>query len=144
MTNESTKIPVWFWIVAGLALAWNLVGCFAYVGQVMMTDEALAVLPEAERALYENVPAWVTAAFAFAVWGGALGSLLLLLRKKIATPVLIVSAIGITAQLSYNLFMSKAMDVYGPEGMIMPVMVLVIGLGLIYLSRFATQKNWLR
>ena len=27
-----------------------------------MTEEALAALPEAERALYENVPAWATGA----------------------------------------------------------------------------------
>tara|TARA_B100000795_G_C22720086_1_gene407055 strand:+ start:310 stop:471 length:162 start_codon:yes stop_codon:yes gene_type:complete len=49
-----------------------------------MTDEAKALLTEAEKALYDNVPIWVTAAFAIAVFGGVLASIALLMRKQIA------------------------------------------------------------
>lgn len=143
MTNDSTKIPVWFWVIGAIALVWNLMGCGAYLMQVMRTPEALAVLEEGERSLYENMPAWVTAAFAFAVWGGALGSLLLLLRKKIATPVLIVSVAGIVVQMTYNVFISNAMEVNGPGAVAMSIMTLIIGLGLVYFSRLSTQKGWL-
>ena len=83
MTENSTnKPPVWFWIVSVVALIWNGMGVMAYLGQAYMSDDALAALPEAEQALYANVPAWATAAFAIAVWGGLLGCLALLLRKK--------------------------------------------------------------
>ncbi|MEL7531873.1 MAG: hypothetical protein AAFN10_11220 [Bacteroidota bacterium] len=144
MTNESTKIPTWFWVVSSIALVWNLMGCFAYLGQAMMTEEMIAALPDAEQALYQNIPAWVTAAFAIAVWGGAAASLLLLLKRKIATPIFILSILGIIAQMSYNLFMSEALEVFGATGLIFPIMTLLIGLGLIYFSRFATQNGWLR
>ena len=110
-------------------------GVFAYLQEAYMTAEDLAALPIEEQALYENIPAWVTAAFALAVFGGALACILLLLRKKLATFVFIISFASILAQMTYNLLMSKAMEVYGPGGMIMPIMVIVIGAYLIWYSK---------
>jgi hypothetical protein len=143
MTNTPNKPTTVFWIIGIIALIWNLMGVYAYLTQAYMTDEALAALPEAQRALYDNLPAWVTAAFAIAVFGGALGCILLLLRKKLATSILAVSLIAILVQMTYNLFMSKASEVYGPGGMIMPVMVIVIGLFLVWYSKSVDTKGWL-
>ena len=70
------KTPTWFMVVAVLLLVWNLLGVMAYIMQVTMSPETLAALPDAQRQLYENTPAWATAAFAIAVSGGALGCLL--------------------------------------------------------------------
>ena len=135
MTVSKNNPTTSFWVICIVALIWNLMGVFAYLQQAYMTAEDLAALPIEEQALYENVPAWVTAAFALAVFGGALGCVLLLLRKKLATFVFIISFVSILAQMTYNLFMSKAMEVYGPGGMIMPVMVIVIGAYLIWYSK---------
>ena len=135
MSTSSTKPNTAFWIIGIVALLWNLMGVLAYIQQAYMTAEDLAALPADQQALYENVPAWVTAAFALAVFGGALGCILLLLRKKLATFVFIISFISILAQMTYNFFMSKAMEVYGPGGMIMPLMVVLIGGFLIWYSK---------
>ena len=54
MAEQSTKPPKSFWILSGVALVWNLMGVMAYVVQSLMPDEAIAALPVAERALYEN------------------------------------------------------------------------------------------
>lgn len=144
MTNgTSTKPPVWFWIVSVLALAWNALGAMAYLSQKLMSDETLAALPDAERALYENQPTWVTAAFAFAVWGGLLGCILLLLRKKWAKTVLWISLLGIIAQMYHSFFMSNNFDVYGPGAMVMPVMVIIIGVGLVLFARYSQKKHWI-
>ena len=143
MSESTNKPSTGFWIISIIALIWNLMGVFAYIAQVNMSDEIIAALPEAERALYENVPAWVTGAFAIAVFGGALGCLLLLLRKKLATSVLIISLIGIIAQMIYNFGMSKAAEVYGPGGMVMPAMVVLIGVFLVWYAKQATAKGWL-
>ena len=67
-------------------------GVMAYISQVSMTPEAIQALPQEQRALYESVPSWATAAFAIAVWGGTLACILLLLRTKLATIVFILSA----------------------------------------------------
>ena len=141
--TTSNKPGAAFWIIAVIALIWNIMGVMAYLGQAYMTDEERTLLPEAEQALYSDIPAWVTAAFAFAVFGGLLGALALLLRKKWATPLFIISLLGIIVQMIYNFFISNAMDVYGPGKMIMPVMVLIIGFFLVWYSKKATAKGWL-
>lgn len=144
MASTTNKPATWFWIVSAIALLWNLMGVVAYIAQVTMSAEALQALPDNERALYESVPAWATAAFAIAVWGGALGSILLLIRRKWATAVLIISFSGIVVQMIHSFFMSNSIEVFGPGGMVMPVMILIIGAYLIWFSRQATANSWLK
>ncbi|GFD82807.1 hypothetical protein KUL156_35450 [Alteromonas sp. KUL156] len=141
--TDSNKPATLFWIIGIAALVWNGLGVMSYIGQAYMTDEVRAALPEAERALYENVPTWVTAAFAIAVFGGLLGSAFLLMRKKLARPMFLISLIAIIVQMSYNLFMSRASEVYGPGSIIMPIMVIVIGVFLLMYSKKTIAKGWL-
>jgi hypothetical protein len=138
-----SAVPRSFWIIAGLSLVWNLLGVAAYVAQVTLTEDALMAMPEPERMLYENIPAWATGAFALAVNGGALGCLLLLLRKAWATPVFILSLLGITVQMYHAFFIANSIEVYGPGGMVMPVMVIVIGVLLLWYSRYSSSKGWI-
>ena len=70
---SSSKPPVWFWIVSVVALLWNMLGVIAFVGQMMMTPDMLAQLPEAQRVQIEARPMWATIAFGIAVFGGAIG-----------------------------------------------------------------------
>lgn len=138
------KPPAWFWVVNALLLVWNLMGVVAYVRQAMMTPEALQAMPEAERMLLMATPAWVTAAFAFAVFGGVAGCLLLLLRSRWALVMLMLSLIGVIVQMAYVFFMSKSIEVYGPGGMVMPVMVIMLSILLMWLARRARARGWLR
>jgi hypothetical protein len=140
-TTTSVKPPTSFWIVASVALVWNLLGVIAYLGTVMMTPEALAALPAEQQALIASTPKWATAAFAIAVWGGTLGCVLLLLRKKWATTVLIISFLGIVMQMVHAFFIANSIEVYGPGGMIMPAMVLIIGAWLVWYSKGAEKKG---
>jgi hypothetical protein len=141
--TTNTNPPVWFTIVAVLALIWNAFGVMAYIMQVTMTPEALATLPVAEQALYTNLPAWYTGAFAIAVFGGALASLALVLKKGVAYLLFMISFAGILVQMVYSFFLSRALEVYGPGGLAMPVMVLLFGVVLIQLSRSAKIKGWI-
>ena len=141
--TTSTKPPVWFTVVAVLAIIWNAMGVMAYIMQVTMTPEDLAALPAEEQALYAELPAWYTGAFAIAVFGGALGALAMVIRKAAAYPLFMISFVGILVQMVYNFFMSRAVDVYGPGGMIMPVMVLLFGAALIRISKTAKKNGWI-
>lgn len=144
MTNGSVKPPSWFWVVSILALLWNLMGVGAYLTQAFTPDDIIAQMEQAMQDLINQTPAWVTAAFAIAVWAGALGSLLLLLRKKLAHIVLIISFIGIVVQMFYNVFISNSIEVYGPGGLAMPIMTLLIGIGLIFLAKKGISAGWLK
>lgn len=143
MSEVSTSnAPKWFMIVVVILLVWNLLGVMAYLMQVTMGPEVLAALPEAERQLYENTPAWATAAFAVAVNGGALGCVLLLLKRNLAGIFLQLSLAGVLVQMFHSFFMSNAFEVIGPGGLIMPVMVLAVAIYLVTLAAKAKVHRW--
>ena len=136
------KAPRWFTVVAAVLLVWNLLGVAAYIAQVMMTPEALAALPDDQRRIIENTPVWATAAFAVAVNFGALGSLLLLLKRDLAGLFLQLSLVGVLVQMYHAFFMSKSLEVFGPGGLVMPVMVLIIAIYLVTLAAKAKAQRW--
>lgn len=140
--GSTSKPPTSFYIISGAALVWNLLGVMAYVMQVTMTQEAMSALPEAERILLEDAPVWATSAFAIAVNGGALGCLLLLLRQSWSFPVLVASLAGVVVQMYHSIFLANSIEVYGPGGMIMPAMIVVISIFLVWYSKGAKEKGW--
>ena len=136
------KSPTWYMVVAVVLFVWNLLGVMAYVMQVTMSPEVMAALPEAQRELYENMPAWAMAAFAIAVHGGALGCLLLILKKNLAGLFLQLSLAGVLVQMYHSFFVSKNFEVFGPGAMVMPIMVIVIAIYLVTLAARAKARKW--
>lgn len=139
---EIVAIPKWFKVAAILAFVWNLLGVMAFVGQMMMTPEMIAELPQAEQDLYATTPIWATVAFAFAVFAGALGSLALVLKKNMCYPLFVVSFVGVVVQMFHSFFISNSFDVYGPGGMIMPIMVIVIAFFLVRFAAKGINNKW--
>lgn len=135
--------PKWYLPVAIIALLWNLLGCMAYLMDVMLKPEDIAKLPEAQQALYAARPAWSVAATAFAVWGGALGCLGLILRKRWATPVLIVSLLGVIGQDLSLFVMSGAAAQAGAAAFVLQGLVLVVAIALVMLARRAAAQGWI-
>ncbi len=141
--NPSVKPPLWFWAVSAAMLLWNGLGAMAYVADATITADALNALPEAERALRVSRPAWATAAFAVAVFGGVVGCLLLLVRSRWASPVLVLSLLGAAVQIMHAFLIANAYEVYGPPGLIVPALVLTFSLFLVWFARRARARGWL-
>lgn len=142
--DNTEKTPIWFWIVAGLAFLWNIMGLIAFFMQVNMSEETLAAMPPAEQAMYENIPIWATIAFAIAVIAGTIGSIGLLMRKKWAHPVFLLSLIGIIVQQIHIFFLSGIMKDAGVSTMVMPAMILLIAVLLLFFSKKMIRQGWLR
>lgn len=143
MTN-SVKPPVWFWVVGVLALLWNLSGVANYLYTAFNQVEMLEAMGQAERELFEGIPAWATACFAIAVFSGTIACIGLLLRKKWAKNLFIVSLVAAVAQFINWLFLQNAGEVYGAAAYYAPIAVVVIGLFLIFFSKSGIQKGWLK
>ncbi len=144
MENSSSKPNVWFWIISIVGLIWNGFGAMNYLAQTTMSDAQKAAYTPEQLTIVEANPAWVTGAFALAVWGGVLGCIALLLRKKWAKPVLLVSLIGIIAQMSYGWFMTNSVEAFGTVmGIVLPVLVIIIGIGLYLFAKSGIRKGWL-
>ena len=138
------KPPVWFWIVGVLMLLWNGVGVMAYVGEATMSATAMQALPEDQRALILGRPAWATAAYAVAVFGGVAGCLLLLIRRRSATVVLTLSLLGVIVQMGHAFLLADAVRLVGLAGTALPALVLAGAVFLVWFARHGRARGWLR
>lgn len=135
--------PTWLRVVAVVALLWNVLGCLAFFSDLGLSPEDLAKLPEAQQALHAARPGWAVAATAIAVFGGVLGSLGLLLRKRWAFPVFVLSLLGILVQDFGMFVLVDGARLAGPVAVAMQAVVLAIGIGLVWLSRKGIARGWL-
>ncbi len=139
MNDETVGSVHWsFWIIIVVTLIFNVMGVINYF--VQMNADSLASFPESYRPIIEGRPAWATAAFAIAVFGGSLGCLLLLLKKSAAFYVLIASLLGVIVTM---------MHIFGVAGFssfeiwIGVLMQLVVTAFLIWYSKQAESKGWI-
>tara|TARA_Y100000385_G_scaffold284131_1_gene341603 strand:- start:150 stop:302 length:153 start_codon:yes stop_codon:yes gene_type:complete len=49
--TEKSSVPVIYWVIAAIALIWNLMGLYAFYADMTMTPESLAAMEEAQRGL---------------------------------------------------------------------------------------------
>jgi hypothetical protein len=136
-------VPAWFRAASVLAVLWSLIGVAMYLQSVGIFGDALSGLSDAERTLAESVPAWVTGTFALAVFSSLLGSFGLLLRKRWAHPVLVVSLIAVLVQESWVLFVSNAVAVHGPAVVVAPLTITLVSALLVWLANSAGRRGWL-
>jgi len=141
MTESTNKPGIVFWIIGIIALIWNLMGVMAYLGQAYITDEAKSAMSEVELTYMENLPIWYTAAFAIAVFAGTIGCLLILLRKKLAYPLLLVSLLAVIAQQIYHFVLSDALGHMKTFDKTMITMIVVISVFLVWYAKNLINKE---
>lgn len=137
------KPPLWFYVVAALALAWNLLGLVAVIGDLRLSTADLAALPAAQQAMHAARPGWSVAGSLLAVVGGTLGCALLLMRHRLAVAVLALSIAGLVVQ-DIGIFVIAGAAAGGdPAPLVLQGLVLVIAVGLLLLARRAQDRAWL-
>jgi len=121
-----------FYIICSLTLIWNIVGVINYLGFVYMSNEAFKALPSDMQLYIETRPSWVTGAFALAVFSATIGNIGLLIRKKWANLLLIISLISIVIQTFYNFFIQDIVQIPNSEVSISILIVIVAVFLVIY------------
>lgn len=140
-TNKPNTL---FWVIAVIAVLWNIMGAFQYLSTTLWKEEMLATLTEEQQLVWNALPTWHVAIFAIAVWSGLIASLLLIARKKWSVPLFLLSLIAVIVQMAYWLFGTDAMEVFGPSTPVMPAIVTVLGLFFYFYSKSAKAKGWLK
>lgn len=137
--NENSPIRVhWsFWVIGAVALIFNIMGCVNFMSQ--MSADGVSALPEQYRVLIEARPVWATVAFAIAVFGGALGGILLLLRRSATFYMFVASLLGaVTAQIPI-----LGMADFPVEALIGGLIQVVLTVVLIWYSKSVEHKGWI-
>ncbi|MBU3822243.1 hypothetical protein KO566_09240 [Flavobacteriaceae bacterium XHP0103] len=139
MTNSNSRVkpPVWFWIVSVLALLWNAMGVDQYLGQAYKTERWRSTMTEEQQEMVLDFPSWVTAAFAIAVFAATLGALGLLIRKKWAYKLFVLSLIAVIVQMGYVIFQGHF------DNMGMTISIIIVSVFLVWFSKKAVSKEWI-
>lgn len=140
---NATVAPQSFRYLAIAALVWNLIGVATFVVQIGLTPEELAALPAKQREVYAATPLWITIAYAIAVFGGTFGALGLLLKKRWATHLFLLSLLALLVQTLGAYAVTPVWQVFGPAGLVMPMLLVVIAVALLLYARGATARGWL-
>lgn len=140
-TNKPNTL---FWIIAVVALLWNLFGVLQFLTMTVMTDAALAEMTAEMVEILKALPPWYNYVFALAVIPAVIASLSMLLRRRLAIPLFGLSLIALLTQFGYWLFGTRVMEVEGVVAALMPVIVITAGIFLYFYSKGAALKGWLR
>ena len=130
------KIHWSFWLICVFGLIWNAMSCMNFVMQ--FNSEMLSNYPDEARKLVETRPAWSTFAFAVAVFGGLVGDVLLILKRKLALYVFSISVLGVLLTNIHTIQISTSPNILVGSGM-----SLAIGSFFVWYVTFCNNKSWL-
>lgn len=144
-TVTVVKTPWWFWLVCAIAILWNGFGAYDFAMSAIQGDAYYRSMKmtDAQIAYMHAEPAWMWVVWFVGTWGALIGSLLLLLRRRLALPVFIASFVGFLVSLVYAYAIAPSPDATHGMG----AMHAVIFAGCVFFIWFAwwtTKKGILR
>lgn len=142
--RDAGSVPGWFWAVAILGLLFEAFACYAYLTDVTRTADELARLPVDQQSLRAATPWWIYAAYGLAVWVGLLGAVLLLMRRRHAEILLLVSLIAFIVQFGGVLLVPALRDDTPPDAFTLPIVIAAVAYGLWHFARVSRKRDWLR
>ncbi len=140
------RAPWHLWLIGILAVLWHIGGVSNYIGVQFRLDFALSQMDDRMLAFFDNAPAWYDAAWAFGVWFGLIGSLLLLLRHRAAAGALTIALIGLLLASIHTFFLAEeSMMADATTGqMAFTALIYVVLILLIYYARALGRSGVLR
>ena len=136
------RTPRHLWVIGIIALLWNSIGAFDYLMTQTKNAAYMSGFPPEQLAFFFGLPVWVVAAWAIAVWGGVLGSVLLLMRRRIAVPVFLVSLVGLVVTTFQNWVLSNASEIFPDTfSRVFSVVIFVIAVGLFFYARAMDKRG---
>lgn len=144
------KAPLHLWVVAALALCWNGYAATDFTMTQLGNRAWYAAMgfDEARTTsmldFIASAPVWSNAAWGLGVWGGVLGSLLLLLRSWMAFIGFGASIVGVIALMFYQRTADYPPELAGMANSAIMYVVLTIALLLLAYALRLTSTGVLR
>jgi hypothetical protein len=134
--------PKHLWVIGLVALLWNAYGAMDYVMTQTRNESYLSAFTPEQLDFFFSFPAWLVALWAIAVWGGLLGSIVLLMRKRLAVPVFLVSVIAMATTSIYNYVFSNGMEIMGDAfSIVFTAVIFLVALGLWWYARSMADRG---
>lgn len=144
MTEENqAQRPLASWYMAG-AIASLLFMLIACAGYLLTVTADPATLPIDQQAMLAAQPWWMMAAYGVAVWAGLAGTVMLVLRRKLAQPLLLVSLVAAAVTFLPYAVVPAVRDNVSTNDIAAAVIVLAITWTIFWFARHSQQRGWLR
>ena len=143
MDDEFAPRPIagWYMPAAVASLLFMALGCIMYLMHVLADP---AAMPLDQRAAYEAEPMWVTAAYAVAVWVGLAGTAMLVMRKKLAEFLLMVSLAAVLVWLAGLLVVTGLRENMSANDLLVAIIVTALTWTIFWFARHSRRRGWLR
>ena len=134
-------VASWFMVAAVAALLFMALGCVSYLMHVFADP---ATMPLYQRAAYAAEPAWVTGAYAVAVWVGLAGAILLVLRRRLAEPALLLSLVATLIWLAGLVLVRDLRENMSANDLLVAIVVTALTWTIYWFARHSRMRGWLR
>jgi len=146
MTDASVKTPWHVWLVGLIAVPFNFIGVFDFVMSMAQgaTYQASAGMTPDQIAHYQQMPGWMMVVWAVGVFGAFLASILVLLRRKQAWLVFILSLAALAVSLLCTYVLTDGGAVMGQEMAIASAVIAALLVFFSWHAWFVTLRGVLR
>jgi len=124
--------PWHLWVVGVVGLLWSAMGALDYVMTQTRNEAYMSAFTPEQLEFFYGLPSWTVAAWAVAVWGGVLGAILLLFRRRHAVAVFVASLVGMLITSFQNFVLSNGLEVMGdPFSLAFSALIFVVAIALV-------------
>ena len=143
MDNHYAPQPIARWYIAAAVISLVLM-VLPLIGAVIHFATDPGTLALDERAQYEAEPLWMVLAFGFAGLAGAIGGLMLILRRRTAETLLLVALIAIAVWFAGLFVNAQLRDLVSTDQIAVALAVVAIVWTIYWFARHSRQRGWLR
>ena len=134
--------PWHLWLIGIVGGLWSSMGVVSFMLTQMNVEAVMSRFPPQQREYFESFPLWADAFWAIGVFGAVIGCLLLLLKNRLAFPVLLASLIGAIVSTLGGLFLLGGMEVMRETGGLgLTVIPIIVAAFLAYYARAMSKKG---
>lgn len=134
--GNNVKLPWHGWVLGGIFLLYSIAAAFDYVMSMYQGASYYRAsgMTESQIMYFSSVPAWAVIGWTLSVWGGLLGSMALLFRRRFAGILFSVSLVGGLVYILHVLVLSAGREAMGVLWL-MPIILAAITAALIFYCR---------
>jgi hypothetical protein len=142
LDNETVQpVAPWYMFAALAALLFMLLGCLVFW---LDASADPATLPLDQRVAMEARPFWLVMMNGIAVIAGAIGALLLVMKRRAAESFLLLSVIAVAVWLAGLLLVGPVRDALSANDIAVAVAVTIITWTIYGFARHSRLRGWLR
>jgi hypothetical protein len=130
----------WYIPTAAASLLFMLLLCAGYIAHVA-TDPA--TLPLDRLVMHEATPVWLPALLGVGGIVGAVGGLMLLLRRRGAVPLLLISLLCALLWFCGLFAVPQLRDLLSTNDIVMGLVIVALSWTIYWFARHSRQRGWL-